>query len=155
MVPPSPANEGSVLKCAEGDLCRFGRLATERKHRCTTRCGGYTHSAFCGVQEHKKKYTNKTAYKTHRCQKCAAALEKTKFVHKPPIDIGEEESELDLECNKSSKNDRNSAWIQKHSKSTTVPTSASNGTKENAEKSTAASFSSASKTIKKTERRKG
>eukprot|EP00957_Ditylum_brightwellii_P068138 5172363-Ditylum_brightwellii.AAC.1 len=116
MVPPSSANEGFVLKCADGDLRGFGRPAVERKHEHTRGCGGCIHSALCGVQEHKKKYTSMTAYKTDICQKCAAALGKMELVYKPPIDTNEEEFELDSEpeCDKLSKNNKSSAQIQKH-----------------------------------------
>eukprot|EP00957_Ditylum_brightwellii_P191937 14610547-Ditylum_brightwellii.AAC.1 len=59
------------------------------------------------------------------------------IVYKLPIDTDEEESELDWEGNKLSKNNRSSAWIQKQSKSTAVPMTTSKETKENMEKSTA------------------
>eukprot|EP00957_Ditylum_brightwellii_P197448 15043844-Ditylum_brightwellii.AAC.1 len=82
-----------TYKCADGDLCQFGTLRVEPKYMCTCGCGGYLHGAFCGVQEWKKKYINKTAYNTHMCQKCTSILGKTELVYKPPIDMDEKESE--------------------------------------------------------------
>ena len=81
-----------VLKCADGDLCRFGTSAVEKKHQCTRGCGGYLHSAFCGVPKRKKHYINKTSFKTHMCQKCAAQLGLCQLVYMPPIDTEEEET---------------------------------------------------------------
>eukprot|EP00957_Ditylum_brightwellii_P125895 9597115-Ditylum_brightwellii.AAC.1 len=43
-----------VLKCADGDLCRFGTSTVEKKHQYTRGCGSYLHSAFCGVPKLKK-----------------------------------------------------------------------------------------------------
>eukprot|EP00957_Ditylum_brightwellii_P123546 9419985-Ditylum_brightwellii.AAC.1 len=63
-----------VLKCDDGDLCRFGKNSVEKKHQCTRGCGGYLHSVFCGVPKCKKRYMNKTSFKTHMCQKCTAQL---------------------------------------------------------------------------------
>eukprot|EP00957_Ditylum_brightwellii_P164430 12518686-Ditylum_brightwellii.AAC.1 len=82
-------------------------------------------------------------------QTCTADCEKTELVYKPPIETDDKESDLDLEpeCDEFSKKNRSSAQIQKHSKSTTVPTNPRKKTKEKAEKATAASASSASKTI--------
>eukprot|EP00957_Ditylum_brightwellii_P046722 3545635-Ditylum_brightwellii.AAC.1 len=63
-----------VLKCAGGDLCRFGTSTVVKKHQCTRGCGGYLHSTLCGVPECKKHCINKTSFKTHMCQKWAAQL---------------------------------------------------------------------------------
>eukprot|EP00957_Ditylum_brightwellii_P200262 15266420-Ditylum_brightwellii.AAC.1 len=63
-----------VLKCVHGDLCRFGTSTVEKTHQCTRGCDVYLHSAFFGVPKCKKCYINKTSFKTHMCQKCAAQL---------------------------------------------------------------------------------
>eukprot|EP00957_Ditylum_brightwellii_P120413 9187279-Ditylum_brightwellii.AAC.1 len=99
----------STLKCADGDLCRFCISTVQKKHGCTRGCGGYLHGAFCGVQERKKKYLNKIAYKTHMCQPRAAKLGLTEFVYKELITIEDEESDSDNkgETNKDGKRHSN------------------------------------------------
>ena len=100
-----------MLKCADGDLCRFGTSTVEKKHQCTRGCGGYLHSAFCGVPKRKKRYINKTSFKTHMCQKCAAQLGLCQLVYAPPIDTEEEESDSDDDHDKSDNKTRSSNRI--------------------------------------------
>ena len=97
-----------VLKCADGDLCRFGTSTVEKKHQCTRGCGGYLHSAFCGVPKCKKRYINKTSFKTHMCQKYAAQLGLYQLAYAPPIDTEEEESDSNNDNDESNNKNRRS-----------------------------------------------
>ena len=81
-----PTGDDLVLRCADGDMCRFGTLTVQLKHKCTRECSGYLYGVFCGVQEKKKIHLKKSALMTHMCQKCAANLGKTELMYKPPID---------------------------------------------------------------------
>jgi hypothetical protein len=93
-----------VLKCADGDLCRFGTSTVEKKHQCTRGCGGYLHSAFCGVPNCKKRYINKTSYKTHMCQKCTAQLGLCQLVYASPINTYNKESNSNVDNHDESNN---------------------------------------------------
>eukprot|EP00957_Ditylum_brightwellii_P107200 8179777-Ditylum_brightwellii.AAC.1 len=68
MAEDAGGEEQSAVKCVDGDLCQCGKSTVEKKHACTQGCGGYLHAAFCGVQEWKKRFLNKAAYKTHMSQ---------------------------------------------------------------------------------------
>ena len=100
IISPEGEEDGAappVLKCADGDLCRFGTSTVEKKHQYTRGCGGYLHSAFCGVPECKKRYINKTSFKTHMCQKCAAQLGLCQLVYVPPINTDDKESDSNVD----------------------------------------------------------
>ena len=86
-----PTSDNPVFRCADGDMCRFGTLTVQAKHKCTCGCGGYLHGAFCGVQEKKKIYFKKSALMTHMCQKCAKTLGKIKLTYNTPINTEDEE----------------------------------------------------------------
>eukprot|EP00957_Ditylum_brightwellii_P032519 2464033-Ditylum_brightwellii.AAC.1 len=100
MAEDAGGEEQSEVKCADGDLCQFGKLTVEKKYACTQGCGGYLHAAFCRVQEWKKRFLNKTSHKTHMCQQYAAKLGNTKLVYKLPIEMDKEESYLEDEHEK-------------------------------------------------------
>eukprot|EP00957_Ditylum_brightwellii_P198815 15154327-Ditylum_brightwellii.AAC.1 len=87
----------AVLKCTDGDLCRFGTSAVEKKHQCTRGCVCYLHCAFCGVPKCKKCYMNKISFKTHMCQKCIAQLGLCQLVYMPPNDTDNEESNSNMD----------------------------------------------------------
>eukprot|EP00957_Ditylum_brightwellii_P073495 5584880-Ditylum_brightwellii.AAC.1 len=103
-----------TYKCADGDICQFETPRVKPKHMYTHSCGGYLCGAFCGVQEWKKKYINKTAYNTLICQKFAAVLVKTELVYKPPIHIDKKESES------SNNNRQNETNLQKRRSSSRI-----------------------------------
>eukprot|EP00957_Ditylum_brightwellii_P211775 15366586-Ditylum_brightwellii.AAC.3 len=67
--------------------------------RCADGCGGCLYDACCAVQERKKKYLNRTAFQTHKCQLCASKLGLIELVYKDPITAEDEKSNCKKEEN--------------------------------------------------------